>query len=271
MSIFKKASELNNLPKFVNEAYFENQDVSFNDEFEGLMKEASSSRAVYENRLNDLKKTASKSYDFEKTEPAIYQNNQPGIRRAGYGVRYSDEKSELFGHQENLRSINFDNDKFGANSTNGFSIWDAEFDVLRDGFNEGQKQDNVRFDRLCYVEKRKIQNAQWENQQMNSIRKSKVLPYRGLGISRTGDELSVNNGKFGSVNDFYAEAQDSVRNMIKTSNQERKASIKRNGFDPEDARSQWENKESVAARTMESLEKTSLLSQFAEGIYLNDK
>jgi hypothetical protein len=47
--------------------------------------------------------------------------------------------------------------------------------------------------------------------------------------------------------------------------------IERQGFNPEEARSQWENKESIAARTMESLEKTSLLAKFAQGISIDDK
>jgi hypothetical protein len=267
MSIFKKASELNNLPSFMNEAYFENHDFSSEDEFSTLFKEASANQSIYEKRKNEFNKLAKTGYEFENPKPAKYAHNQEGIKRSGYGARFSDEKSELFAGQEHLRNIAFDNTRVVESKLkNELSIWDSEFDILQEGFEMGQKQNDIKFERLSAVEKRKIQSQDWENEQLNSIRQSKVLPYRGLGFKRVGNELPVNNGKFGSINDFYAEAQDSVRDMIRTSNRERKTMIERKGFDPEEAKSQWENKESIAARTMESLEKTSFLANFAERI-----
>jgi hypothetical protein len=267
MSIFKKASELNNLPSFMNEAYFENHDVTLNDEFSGLLKEASANKSVYEKRKNEFTKLAKTNYEFEKPEPVRYENNQAGIRRAGYGTRFSGENSDLFGEQEQLRNIAFDNTKVAESQMkNGLSIWDSEFDILQSGFEESQQENNVKFERMSASEKRKIQAQKWENEQLNSIRESKVLPYRGLGFKRTGNELPVNNGNFGTVNDFYVQAQDTVREMIRTSNRERKNMIERQGFDPDEAKSQWENKESIMARTMNSLEKTSFLANFAERI-----
>jgi hypothetical protein len=269
MSIFKKASELSNLPSFMNEAYFENHDISESDEFSGLLKEASANKSIYEKRKNEFNK-AEKSYEFDKPEPAKYAHNQDGIRRAGYGVRFSDENSQLFAGQEHLRNIKFDNQKFAESQMkNGLSIWDSEFDILQNGFQESQDMNNLKWERMSASEKRKVEAKNWEEEQIQSIRQSKVLPYRGLGLTRVGNEMPLKNGNFGSANDFYAEAQDSVREMIRTSNRDRKNMIERQGFDPEEARSQWENKESIEARTMESLGRASFLANFAERISPN--
>jgi|688.fasta_scaffold01888_4 hypothetical protein len=272
MSIFKKASDLNELPKFVDNAYFENTDINIEDEFSGLLKEASSNQSVYENRVRNFKKVAEKTYEFEKPEPAIYKNDQSGIRRVGNGQRFSDESSELFAGQEKIRNISFDNDRYAESALkNGLSIWDPEFDAIREAFQQGQEENSMKFERLSAVEKRKITNKQWEVEQMQSLRQSNVLPHRGLGLARIGNERPLDHGKFGSKDDFYAQAQDDIREMVRTSNRDRKAMIERQGFNPEEARSQWENKESIAARTMESLEKTSLLAKFAQGISIDDK
>ena len=111
MSIFKKASELNNLPTSVSDALFENHDITFTDEFEGLLREASSSKSVYENRLKSFKEAGLIKHEYEAPKPALYDEAEGGIRRAGYGQRFTGEKSELFG-QDNIRSINFDNNKY---------------------------------------------------------------------------------------------------------------------------------------------------------------
>lgn len=267
MSIFKKASELNSLPNFMNEAYFENHDISSTDEFSGLFKEASANKAVYEKRKTEFNKTTKENYNFEASQPVRYANGQDGIRRSGYGTRFSDEKSELFAGQEHLRNIALDNNKLAKNKE--LSIWDPDFDVLQEGFEQGQQLNNARMERMSAVEKKRLESQKWEQEQLKSIRSSKVLPYRGLGLTRVGNELPVTNGQFGSMNDFYVEAQDSVREMIRTSNRERKNMIERQGEDPEIARSQWENKEAIAARTMESLGRTSFLAEFADRISSN--
>ena len=44
MSIFRKAEELNNLPNAINEALFDNNEIVIADDFEKLLKEASSKR-----------------------------------------------------------------------------------------------------------------------------------------------------------------------------------------------------------------------------------
>ena len=87
-----------------------------------------------------------------------------------------------------------------------------------------------------------------------------------MGVSRLANEMPIHHGNFNSVGDFYAEAQDSIRNMSKTANSERKSGIQRKGVDPNERREQGENKEAIAARTMKSLESSSLLVRMAEGL-----
>jgi hypothetical protein len=279
MSIFRKASEseaVRPLPNVVANAFFDTASVSFEDEFAGLLKEASSDRSIYENRLKEFNKVASKSHEFEAPQPAKYNNDKysdmpGGIRRAGYGQRFQDEQSELFS-SDRVRNPQFDNNKYAESMlNNGLSIWDAEFDDLQNAFEQSQKMHDSAFDRKTAAEKKASAHKKWESSQIGKIREAKVLPYRGLGVSRLANEQPVRHGDFGSVNDFYADAQDSIREMSREASKNRKAKISRKGVDPAEARSQWENKESIAARTMKSLEQSSLLARFAEGISLDDK
>jgi len=262
MSIFKKASELNQLPGFVNDALFENTEIKLADEFESLIKEANSSKGVYSQRVNEFKKTQTKSYDFFETNQyaSEYENGKPGIRRAGYGKRFDDEVSSMSNSTESLRNLN----SIKTSANNNLSIWDPEFDMLQNAFETSQ---DIEFsNKRTAMAKKDTNKAQWESEQLQSIRKAKVLPHRGLGITRTGNEMPLNSEKFNNLSEFYAEAQDSIREMIRESNRDRKSKIERKGVSPEEAKSQWENKENVRARTLENLSKASFLEDFAEKI-----
>jgi hypothetical protein len=272
MSIFKKASELNNLPTSVSDALFENHDITFTDEFEGLLREASSSKSVYENRLKSFKEAGLIKHEYEAPKPALYDEAEGGIRRAGYGQRFTGEKSELFG-QDNIRSINFDNNKYAESLLdNGFSIWEPKFDDLSDAFNQSQKQSDAIFDRRTAAEKKAVAHQNWEREQASQLRKANVLPYRGLGVSRLANETPLHNGNFNTFDDFYADAQDAMREMVRESNSTRKAKISRKGVDPSERIDQWQNKEAIAARTMKALENSSIIAKFADsiGVELDD-
>jgi len=272
MSIFRKASELNNLPNSVSDALFENHDISFADEFEGLLREASSNKSVYQNRIKSFKEAGLIKHDFEAPKPALYEENQGGIRRAGYGQRFAGEKSELFG-EDKIRSLNFDNNRYAENLLeNGFSIWEPEFDDLANAFDESQRQHNAMFDKRTAAEKKAIAHQTWQNEQSNQIRKANVLPYRGLGVSRLANEAPIHHSNFNTFDDFYAETQDSIREMIRESNSSRKAKISRKGVDPAERINQWQNKEAIAARTMNALQDDSIIARFADSIgeSLND-
>jgi hypothetical protein len=266
MSIFRKASELNNLPTSVSGALFENHDINFPDEFEGLLKEASSNKSVYENRLKSFREAGLIKHEFEAPAPAVYQEGQGGIRRAGFGKRLDGEKSELFG-EDAVRSINHNTNKYAENLLdNGFSIWEPTFDDIQDAFEQSQKQSDSVFDRKSAAEKKSVAHNNWEKEQTNQIRKANVLPYRGLGVCRLANETPIHHGDFGTFDEFYANTSDSIRDMVRESNSARKAKISRKGVDPAERINQWQNKEAIAARTMEALENNSLMAKFADSI-----
>lgn len=259
MSIFKKASELEQIPKFINKGVFGEKESAL-DEFDSLIKEAQANKSIYENRLKEFNKSQSQIYNFEKPEPLKYYSSEGGIRRIGYGEVFADEKP----NKEQIRQ--FDNNKYA-----NLSIWNPEFDEITEALNESQIQHDAMFDQRTAREKKAAQHNQWELNQMNSIRKSKILPYRGLNINRLPDEKPLNHGKFNSKNEFYGEAQDEIINMIRNSNKERKGSIQRKGYDPEEKKSQWENKAAIEARTMASQCNSSFLMKFAEELALDDQ
>jgi hypothetical protein len=265
MSIFKKSSD--QLPDVIKEAFFDNI-VSMDqpDEFSSLLKEANTNenRSVYENRLKAFKKAQAETHEFSKPEPTKYSDLPGGIRRVGYGERFSDE------NPEKIRSISYDNNKLAENLlTNGFSIWEPEFDELSNAFIESQKQSDAVFDRRTFAEKKAAAAQKWESDNLNSIRENKVLPYRGLGIARVGNEQPINHGKFNSSNDFIAETNDNIHELIRESNRDRKSKISRQGAAPEET---YMDKEAVHARTIEALHNNSdFLVRFAEEISLNDK
>jgi hypothetical protein len=266
MSIFRKASELDNLPTSVSDALFENHDINFSDEFEGLLKEASSNRSVYDNRVKSFREAGLIKHDFQAGGPALYQENQGGIRRASFGQRLEGEKSELF-NQESIRSIGYDNNKYAENLLeNGFSIWEPTFDDIQDAFDQSQKQSDAVFDRKSMAEKKAATQSNWESKQVDQIRKANVLPYRGLGVCRLANETQIHHDNFGTFDEFYAEASDSIHGMIVESNTARKAKISRKGVSPTERIDQWQNKEAIAARTMEALENSSLMAKFADSI-----
>ncbi len=272
MSIFRKASQLSSLPDIVSNAYFNSNDIVIEDDFADIIKEAADlkNKSVYASRVKNYKDSPVKEHNFTKPEPAIYSDLPGGIRRAGYGQRFQGENSPMFG-SESIRSIEHDNNKYAENAFNsGLSIWEPEFDDLTTAFDASQKQHDAIFDRRTAAEKKAALHTAWEGEQLNQIRQAKVLPYRGLGVSRVANEQPIHHGKINTVDEFYGEVQDSIREMVRESNASRKAKISRQGVDPEERRSQWENKEAIQARTMQSLENQSFIAKFAEGISLDD-
>ena len=263
MSIFKRASDLDKIPSSISNALFDDHTIKLEDAFESLIREASANKAEYEKRVKSFK-VAEKGHQFEKPEPALYDNGKEGIRRAGFGKRYNDEYSELF-NPHDVRSTEHHQSKYAENLlANGLSIWDAEFDEIQHAFQESQTNHDMIFDRRTAAEKKAAAHREWETEQAGQIRKSNVLPYRGLGITRLANEEPLHHDKFNSVDEFYAKAHDDLRDMVRKSNEERRTSISRQGLSPEEKLAMWDTKEAIAARTMASLEKTSLISKFAE-------
>ena len=258
MSIFRKAEELSSVPKSINDALFDDHQIVIADEFDSLIKEASDNRSVYENRLKSFKQ-AQQNHDFEKPLPAKYAESTGGIRRSGYGELFPGEKS-IYG-SEHVRDINLDNDRYAQN---GLSIWEPEFDELESAFKQSQQKTDDVFNSRIAAEKKAVAHANWEKEQSSQIRKSNVLPYRGLGVSRIASEKPLDHGRFDSADDFYAEVNDNIRDMIRESNSDRKTKISRKGVDPKERRDLWENKEAISARTMSSLQNSSFLADFAE-------
>lgn len=276
MSIFRKASELNNVPQSVNNAFFEDHSsMEVPDEFAGLLKEASSDRSIYENRVKEFNKVQAKAHEFEKPQPTKYAHDRyanlaGGIRRVGEGQRFDSEQSELF-VSDKIRSTEFDNNKYAENMlNNGFSIWEPQFDDLQDAFTESQKQTDAIFDRRTAAEKRTESNRKWEAEKLSQVRKTNILPYRAP-LARLANDQGINHSKFGSADEFYAEAQDTIQQAIRQSNADRKTKISRQGADPKERREQWENKEAISARTMSSLQNSSFLAQFADKISLDEE
>ena len=273
MSIFRKASENENLPESVKNAFFDSNEMSFQDDFAGILKEASSTnnRSVYENRLKEFQKIQKESVPFEKPQPARYSDRyssmEGGIRRAGYSEPFAEEVT----NHDHLRSISYENQRNAENAlNNNFSIWEPEFDDLQEAFRQSQSQDDVRFDRLSATEKQKISHNAWAYDQLQQIRKSQVLPYRGL--TRIGNEQPINHDKLSSRNEFLADANDQIREMTRLSNRERKEGITRKGYDPQERLDQWQNKEAVEARTIGALHNgSSFLSEFADTISLSSR
>jgi hypothetical protein len=266
MSIFRKASELNKLPESVTNAYFESNEAVAKDEFEEILKTASSNQSVYQQRVDGFKKTASKDYKFEKPQPTNYEHLEGGIRRVGYGKRFDNENSEMFGQNQirSLASNDFNPDQ------SELSIWDPEFDVLQSGFEEGQKVHDSIYDRRTMAEKKAQSNRDWEREASASIRKSNVLPHRGLGIVRTSNEQPIHHNNLNTFDEFYAETHDNLRGLTKKSNEERKAQISRQGYSPEEKRDMWQNKEALEVRTIESMARNSFLEKFSQGYTLDE-
>lgn len=271
MSIFRKASENEKLPGFIDTAFFDNsKKVEIEDEFGQLLKEASSNKSIYEDRLNSFKKNPPKEQEVNIPQPVRYSDVNDGIRRSSYGQKFHDETSEYFRSSENIRSTQYDNSNYAQN---GFSIWEPEFDELQNAFLESQKQSDEIYDRRTAMEKKAAEHKNWESKNINSIRKANVLPYRGLGIKRLANDVQVDHNKLNNVNEFYAEAHDSIREMTKAANRDRKAKLSRNGSDINDsARTEAEIKEAISARTMEALQSNSqFLIDFAEKITINER
>lgn len=271
MSIFKRANESEaprQLPKVVTSAFFEEDKFKLGDEFEALLKEASDNNSVYESRVKSFKVAQTKekaSYEFNKPEPAMYDSSQGGIRRAGYGQIFEDETLNVSSNDK-IRSTQYDGNRYAEN---GFSIWEPEFDALQSGFENSQRVSDQIYDRRTTAEVKAAKHQAWENEQMGKIREAKVLPYRGLGVSRLANEKPINHDRFGSADEYYAEMQDNIREMVRESNNERKKKIQRNGADPKERREAWENKEAIAARTMESLQNSSFLANFADSFEID--
>lgn len=261
MSIFKKASDGQETPNFVLDAFFDTKKSADTDDFASLIEEASKSSSVYHNRVKEAQKSDN-SWEFTKPEVARYGDQPGGVRRVDYGEIYLDEYTKM--SKDKNRTI-IDNTRVAGN----LSIWEPEFDEIQDAFMESQDTEyNMRSKRSA-AEKKADSHNSWEKNNLNAIRQTKVLPYRGIGVSRIGNEMPSTHGRLNSRNEFLAETNDSVRELIRESNRDRKNKISRNGENPEDTRSNLEIKEAIAERTSNSVRKTSFLSEFADTINLS--
>lgn len=261
MSIFKKASDGQETPNFILDAFFESKKTAGADDFASLIEEASKSSEIYHNRIKEAQKS-SNSWEFTKPEVARYGEQAGGVRRVDYGEIYSDEYTKM--SKEQNRTI-IDNTRVAGN----LSIWEPEFDEIQNAFMESQETEYDMKSRRSAAEKKADNHNSWEKSNLNDIRKTKVLPYRGIGISRIGNEMPSTHGRLNSRNEFIAETNDSVRELIKESNRDRKNKISRNGDNPEDMKNNFAIKEAIEERTTNSVRKTSFLSEFADTINLN--
>lgn len=251
MGIFRPASELNKTSSTIQKAFFKDElTVEDKDAFEGLSKEAALSLEVYANRLKSFKKKAEASVDIDTSanKPMLYNENSFGtVRRVDYGTNFKKESSEL-----NAKNLLLDMDNLGE-----LSIWSPEFQELRLAFKESSDASNTRYDRVL---KAKARQSEWENEKVAEIRKSKVLPYRGLGVTRISGDVGLDDNKFNSVDEFYGHAQDEIRKLVKESNASRKSAISRNGNEPSEEIDLLE----AHQRIQGNLGRQSFLSSFAE-------
>ena len=240
MSRFRKVNETENIPSFIEKRFVGSQVNIEDDPYAELRNNSAENQFKISKETIGLKKEAS---NFEKSWEKIsgasmYQDHRTesiadrilsqelgAIKRADYGT---DEGTNARTTTSGLKAYSAD-EYMDCMLRGSANIFNPDMIAISEEFLNSQssnsEQSVVELQRRREAQASKHQN--WEEKQMNNLRKSQVVNSRAHNILRTSNDLE-HTSQFGMVDPEVLDAREAQRVAMQNKNRESRLAIKKN-------------------------------------------
>lgn len=238
MSKFRKVSDIENIPSFINNKFVGASVEIEEDPYAELKNNSTANKIkISKQQIGMQKEATSIQKSWEKISGAsVYDDLRPqsfeerlanlegGIRRADYGFEDDNVRTPTSG----LKAFSHE-DYMNAMLSRSASIFNPDMIEISQEFlnsqenNSSQAMVNTSHQREAKASKH---NA-WEEKKMNSLRQSNVVSSRAHSILRTSNEGEYNS-TFGMIDPNKLDERESMRIANQNKVREQRLAIKKN-------------------------------------------
>jgi hypothetical protein len=237
MSKFKKVSENNQIPNFIEKKFVGASYQVEEDPYAELRNNSAENRIkISKNEIGLRKEATSVAKSWEKVQGAsIYEDLRAqsmeerlanlefgSIKRSDYGI----EENSVRTTTSNLQAFSQD-DYLDAMLRKSASIFNPDMIQITEEFMNSQEttSEQSRFEQQQKREAKASRHSQWENKKMNSIREDKVVSTRAHSILRTSADVS-NNSQFGMIDTSVLDEREQIRIANQEAIRNKKSAVK---------------------------------------------
>ena len=250
MSRFRKVSEIENIPTFLEKRFIGAQVEVEEDPYAELKANSAENQFKISKETIGLKKEASifekswekisgasmyQDYRGESIADRILSQELGAIKRADYGT---DEGTNARTTTSGLKAFSAD-EYMDCMLRGSANIFNPDMIAISEDFLNSQssssEQSVVELQRRREAKASKHQS--WEEKQINNLRKSQVVNNRAHNILRTSNDLE-HTSQFGMVDPEVLDAREAQRVAMQNKNRESRLAIKKNIADEFETKAQ---------------------------------
>ena len=237
MSKFRKVSETENIPSFIEKKFVGASYEAFDDPYAELKNNSTENRIKISKQTIGNQKTAENfTKSWEKIQgPSVYEepkynfNNEDlfgtnTIRRAGSDY---DEGMNARTITSGLKAYSAD-EYMNAMLSKSASIFNPDMIALSEEFLNSQESTSQQA-MVNHAQRREAQatkHASWEERQLNQIRKSSVVTSRAHSVLRTANE-GQHSSQFGMVDSDALDNRETQRVAMHEKSREQRLGLKK--------------------------------------------
>jgi hypothetical protein len=240
MSKFRKVSETENLPSFIEKRFIGASVDIEEDPYAELKKNSVENKIKISKQEIGMKKEATNlTKSWEKISGAsVYEDLRPqsfeerlsshdygSIRRSDYGF---DQGENARTTTSGLQAFSQD-DYMNAMLSRSASIFNPDMISLSEEFLNSQESTSAQsmLDQAQKREAKASRHNTWEEKKLNSIRQSSVVNSRAHSILRTSNENEFNSS-FGMIDPDKLDERESLRVANQSKTREQRLAVKKN-------------------------------------------
>lgn len=238
MSKFRKVSEIENIPNFINNKFVGASVEIEEDPYAELKQNATANKIKISKQQIGMKKEATsiqKSWEkisgasvYDDLRPQSFEerlaNLEGGIKRADYGF----EDNSVRTTTSNLKAFSSE-DYMNAMLSRSASIFNPDMIEITQEFLNSQENTSAQalVDQAQKREAKASRHSAWEEKQVNSLRQSNVVSSRAHSILRTSSD-SEYNSSFGMIDPSLLDQREQTRIANQNTVREQRLAIKKN-------------------------------------------
>lgn len=237
MSKFKKVSEINEIPNFMEKKFVGASYQVEEDPYAELRNNSAENRIkISKNEIGLRKEATSVAKSWEKVQGAsMYEDLRAqsmeerlanlefgSIRRSDYGI----EEDTVRTPTSNLQAFSQE-DYLDAMLRRSASIFNPDMIQISEEFLNSQQttSEQSRFEQQQRRDAKASRHSQWEAKKLNSLREDKVVSARAHSILRTSADIS-SNSQFGMIDPSLLDEREQIRIANQEAIRNKKAAVK---------------------------------------------
>lgn len=237
MSKFKKVSEINEIPNFIEKKFVGASYQVEEDPYAELRNNSAENRIkISKNEIGLRKEATNVAKSWEKVQGAsVYEDLRAqsmeerlanlefgSIRRSDYGI----EEDTVRTPTSNLQAFSQE-DYLDAMLRRSASIFNPDMIQISEEFLNSQQttSEQSRFEQQQRRDAKASRHSQWEAKKLNSLREDKVVSARAHSILRTSADIS-SNSQFGMIDPSLLDEREQVRIANQEAIRNKKAAVK---------------------------------------------